>query len=50
MGYAGGMRGYKYVYVYDDKVVGNAKNTGSQSLNGVTYNNSLYVLSEIIEY
>lgn len=50
MGYAGGMRGYKYVYVYDDKIVGHAKNNGSQSLNGVTYNNSLYVLSEIIEY
>lgn len=50
MGYNGGIRGYKYVYVNDDGLSGHANNSGTHTLSGVSYNNSLYVLSEVIEY
>lgn len=39
---------YKTLYVYDDRLVGIDENTGTCSGSGVTYNNSAFVLREII--
>lgn len=38
----------KYVYVYDTYISGNAKNTASGTSNGITYNNSYWVLRYVI--
>jgi hypothetical protein len=40
--------GSKYVYVYDNRVVGNTHNDGTGTNNGVTYNNKHWVLTQII--
>ncbi len=47
MGGLEGISGYKYLYIYDDRIEGNDKNQQSIS-NGITYNNSDYVLRYII--
>ena len=39
---------YKTLYVYDDRLVGIDENTGTRSGSGVTYDNSAFVLREII--
>lgn len=39
---------YKTLYVYDDRLVGIDENTGTRSGSSVTYNNSAFVLREII--
>jgi len=39
---------HKYVYVYDDKIVGHAQNTGSRTIAGVSCSNSSYVLRAVI--
>ena len=43
-----GIDGFKYIYIHDDKVVGNDVNSGSHTLNGITYNNSSYCLRYVI--
>lgn len=40
----------KYVYVSDDTIVGNANNEGSGTANGITYNNSAYVLRAVLGF
>ena len=40
--------GSKYVYVYNNRVVGNTHNDGTGTNNGVTYNNKHWVLTQII--
>lgn len=40
----------KYVYVRDDAIVGNANNEGSGTANGITYNNSAYVLRAVLGF
>lgn len=47
MGGLEGISGYKYLYIYDDRIEGNDKNQQSIS-NGITYNNSDYVLRYVI--
>lgn len=43
-----GSVGCKYVYVYDDRVVGAANNNQSGTNSGITYNNAYWVLTQII--
>lgn len=38
----------KYVYIYDDKIVGNADNLKSGTKNGITFNNYGFVLRYVI--
>lgn len=38
----------KYVYIYDDKIVGNADNIISGTKNGITFNNYGFVLRYVI--
>ena len=38
----------KYVYIYDDKIVGNKDNLKSGTSNGITYNNNSFVLRYVI--
>lgn len=38
----------KYVYVYDDKITGNDNNAKSGTANGITYDNTKYVLRYVI--
>lgn len=38
----------KYLYVYDNKIVGNNDNSATGTKNGVTYNNKYWVLSEVL--
>lgn len=40
--------GSKYVYVYNNRVVGNTHNDATGTNNGVTYNNKHWVLTQII--
>lgn len=39
--------GGKYLYIHDDRIVGYAQNTDSGSANGITFNNSNWVLREV---
>lgn len=43
-----GIQAHKYVYVYNDRIVGNGNNTGNNTYNGVSYQNSNYVLRYVI--
>ena len=40
--------GVKYLYLYDDKIVGNDKNNLTLTVGGITYDNSGYVLRYVI--
>ena len=40
--------GAKYIYVYDNKIVGNQYNNTSGTKNGITYDNSYWVLRYVI--
>ena len=40
--------GSKYVYVYDDKIVGNNTNTSTGTANGITYANGYWVLRAVV--
>jgi hypothetical protein len=44
----GGNIGKKYVYIHDDKIVGNDNNQGTATINGITFNNSYWILRHII--
>lgn len=37
----------KWIYVYDDKIVGNDANSKTGTTNGISYNNRKYVLSRV---
>ena len=37
----------KWIYVYDDKIVGNDANSNTGTTNGISYNNRKYVLSRV---
>ena len=37
----------KWIYVYDDKIVGNDANSKTGTMNGISYNNRKYVLSRV---
>ena len=43
-----GIRGYKYIYVHNDKIRGNDVNSGTRTSGGVEYVNSKYVVGWII--
>lgn len=38
----------KYLYIYDDKIVGHAKNLESGTAKGITYNNAYFILRYVI--
>ena len=38
----------KYLYLHDDKVVGNADNSGTGTANGITFANNYFVLRYVI--
>lgn len=40
--------GVKYLYLYNDKIVGHEKNSESITVGGITYDNSRYVLRHVI--
>ena len=40
--------GAKYIYIYDDTLEGNATNTSNSANNGITFNNSRFVLRYVI--
>lgn len=40
--------GTKYLYIYDDRITGHADNNASGTSNGITYNNSKFVLRYVI--
>lgn len=40
--------GTKYLYIYDDRIEGHADNNASGTSNGITYNNSKFVLRYVI--
>lgn len=40
--------GSKYLYIYDDKITGNANNTKTGTTNGITYANNKFVLRYVI--
>lgn len=40
--------GTKYVYVYDNRIVGNDDNNKSGTANGITYNNAYWVMTQVI--
>ncbi len=42
-----GGEGRKYLYIYDDKIVGNQHNEGSGTKNGITYANNKFVLKYV---
>lgn len=42
-----GGEGRKYLYIYDDKIVGNQYNEGTGSRNGITYANNKFVLKYV---
>ncbi|MGN0907846.1 MAG: hypothetical protein ACI4NM_11930 [Bullifex sp.] len=49
LGYAPYTRvGGKYLYIHDDKIVGNADNMASGTANGVTFSNTSFVLRYVI--
>ena len=37
----------KYLYIYDDKIIGHMENDDSGTKNGITYNNSAFVLRAV---
>lgn len=39
--------GSKLIYVYDNKIVGHANNTGTGTRNGITYDNTRFVLGDV---
>lgn len=43
-----GTIGRKYVYVHDDKIVGNSHNTETGTTSGITFNNKFWVLTQVI--
>lgn len=43
-----GTIGHKYVYVHDNKIDGNANNYGTDTASGITFNNSYWVLTQVI--
>lgn len=47
-GTSSGLNGFKYLYIHDSKIAGNAINEGSKTLNGIAYNNSTYCLRYVI--
>lgn len=42
-----GGEGRKYLYIYDDKIVGNQHNEGNGTKNGITYANNKFVLKYV---
>ena len=42
-----GGEGRKYLYIYDDKIVGNKHNEGNGTKNGITYANNKFVLKYV---
>lgn len=43
-----GIQAHKYVYVHNDRIVGNRNNSGNNTYNGVSYQNSNFVLRYVI--
>ena len=43
-----GSIGRKYVYVHDDKIVGNANNTATDTVSGITFNSNYWLLTQVI--
>ena len=39
--------GSKLVYVYDNQIVGHSNNTGTGTRNGITFDNTRFVLGEV---
>ena len=37
----------KYLYIYDDKIIGHMENDDSGTKNGITYDNSAFVLRTV---
>lgn len=42
--------GYKYVYVYDDRLVGWSDNNKTVTWNGLSYNNNYWVLRQVLGF
>ena len=38
----------KYLYIYNDRIVGNDVNTTTGTRNGITYNNAKYVMRYVM--
>ena len=48
MGLAGSYFFKKYVYVWDEKIIGNEENDQVETLSGVQFNNNKAVLTEVL--
>lgn len=48
IGGTSGISAFKYIYVHDNKLVGHANNSGTQTQNGIAFNNSGAVLRYVI--